>query len=115
MKKTFLLTDGKKDPQRILESIKHDIRKYIKREKRKPLPQGSNFWKINCKFGPNKESAVEIRFEDVMKNINKASEQNMDSIYIELIAEAGTMNFKKKQTTEAEDSEIHEDDIELEN
>jgi len=110
MKKTFLLTDNKKDPQRILDSIKHNIRKYIKREKRKELPEGSNFWKIDCKFGTTESNAIEIKFEDVMKNINKVSKDNLDSFYIELIAKAGIMNFKKKEKTEnivnAEDPEI---------
>ncbi len=118
MKKTFLLTDTKKDPQRVLDSIKHNIRKYIKREKRKDLPEGSNFWKINCKFGQSEESAVEIRFEDIMKNINEISQQNLESFYIELIAEAGTMNFKKKEkaeeAVESEDSEIVEEIREIE-
>ncbi len=106
MKKTFLLTDKKKDPQRVLDSIKNNIRKYIKREKRKPLPEDSNFWKINCKFGNTEETAVEIRFEDMMKHINEASEQNLESFYIELIAEASTMNFKKKEVVEKEEEGI---------
>jgi len=97
MKKTFLLTDTKKDSQRVLDSIKNNIRKYIKREKRKDLPEGSNFWEINCKFGNSKENALDIKFEDIMKNINEVSEQKLESFYIELIAEAGTMNFKKKE------------------
>lgn len=97
MKKTFLLTNPKKDPQRVLESIKSNIKKYIKREKRKELPEGSNFWKIDCKFGSNKEDAKEIRFEDIMKNINEASEQKLESFYIELNSIASNMNFKKKE------------------
>ena len=32
-----------------------------------------------------------------MKNINEVSEQKLESFYIELIVEAGTMNFKKKE------------------
>ncbi len=113
MKKTFLLTDAKKNPQRVLDSIKHNIRKYIKREKRKPLPEGSNFWKINCKFGQTQESAVEIRFEDMMKNINEASQLNLDSFYIELISEAGTMNFKKIESIKNEDKEKVQDETKL--
>ena len=110
MKKTFLLTDEKKDPQRVLDSIKNNIRKYIKREKRKPLPKDSNFWKINCKFGNTEENAIEIRFEDVMKSINEVSEQNLESFYIELIAEASTMNFKKKEKIEEiENNDMPED------
>ncbi|MCK5293360.1 MAG: hypothetical protein KAJ49_01815 [Arcobacteraceae bacterium] len=114
MKKKFLLTDEKKDSQRVLESIKHNIRKYIKREKRKDLPEGSNFWKINCKFGQSEESTVEIRFEDLMKNINEVSTQNLDSFYIELVSEAVTMDFKKKEEViELEESEINEDLIDI--
>jgi predicted extracellular nuclease len=97
LKKTFLLTDPKKDPQRVLEAIKSNIKKYIKREKRKELPEGSNFWKIDCKFGLNKEDAKEIRFEDIMKNINEVSEQKSQSFYIELNSTASNMNFKKKE------------------
>ena len=123
MKKKFLLKDEKKDPKRVLEAIKHKIRKYIKREKRKELPDGSNFWKINCKFGQDEQSAVEIRYEDLIKNINEASAQNLDSFYLELISEADRMDFKKKEkveeVTELEESETIEDDIkddiELEN
>jgi len=97
MKKTFLLTDAKKDPQRVLESIKSNIKKYIKRERRKELPDDTNFWKIDCKFGNTKETAQEIRFEDIMKNINEASQNKQDSFYIELTSTASTMNFKKKE------------------
>ncbi len=112
MKKIFLLTDPKKDPKRVLESIKHTIRKYIKREKRKELSEDSNFWKINCKFGATEESAIEIRFEDIMKNINSSSEQNLDSFYIELTSEAKTMKFKKKVKSKIiEDTDIIEDEI----
>lgn len=100
MKKKFLLTDERKDSQRVLESIKHNIRKYIKREKRKELPEGSNFWQINCKFGQNEESAIEIRFEDIMKNINESSMQNLESFYIELTSTAINMEFKKKAKEE---------------
>jgi len=100
LKKKFLLTDERKDSQRVLESIKHNIRKYIKREKRKELPEGSNFWQINCKFGQNEESAIEIRFEDIMKNINESSMQNLESFYIELTSTAINMEFKKKAKEE---------------
>jgi len=104
LKKTFLLTDKNKDPKRVLEAIKNTIKKYIKREKRKELPEGSNFWRIDCKFGENKELAVEIKFEDITKNINEISNKNLDSFYIELTSHASTMNFKKKEkTTEVED------------
>jgi len=115
LKKKFLLTDEKKDPQRVLDSIKHNIRKYIKREKRKELPEGTNFWKINCKFGKNEENLLEIRFEDIMKSINEASEQNLESFCIELTSQATKIEPKKKEEVVLEDeSELVSNDIEIE-
>jgi len=95
LKKTFLLTDPRKDSQRVLEAVKSNIKKYIKREKRKELPEGSNFWKIDCKFGTSKETAIEIRFEDIMKNINEVFDGGQDSFYIELTSSASNMKLKK--------------------
>jgi uncharacterized protein YqgV (UPF0045/DUF77 family) len=119
LKKTFLLTNSKKNPQRVLDSIKNNIRKYIKREKRKPLPDNSNFWNINCKFGQNKETAIEIKYEDIMKCINEASEQNLESFYIELSTTAGTMKFKKKiknkNSLDDNDIESNEEEVSVEN
>lgn len=99
MKKRFLLTDTKKAPQRVLEAIKNDIRKYIKREKRKPLPTGTNFWHIGCKFAKNENELVDIKFEDIMKHINEASQEKCESFLIELVATA-----LKKEQKEQEDA-----------
>ena len=43
MKKTFPLTQPKLHPDRVLDAVKHEIRKYLKRERRKPLPEGVEF------------------------------------------------------------------------
>ena len=44
MKKTFKLNIEGKNPARLLEATKHEIRKYVKRERRVPLPEGVDFW-----------------------------------------------------------------------
>ena len=95
MKKRFALTNTKKTPQRVLDGIKNDIRKYIKREKRKPLPEDTNFWKIDCKFAKNDDELLEIKFEDIIKNINMASEEKCESFMIELVATAVMKEAKK--------------------
>ena len=41
MKKTFQLAQEGKKPDRLLEATKHEIRKYIKRERRRALPYSS--------------------------------------------------------------------------
>ncbi len=98
MRKRFALRDTKKAPERVLEAIKNDIRKYIKREKRKPLPENTNFWRVDCRFAKNENELEDIKFEDIMKNINEASAQNCESFMIELIATA----IQKEQKTEIE-------------
>ena len=51
MKKIFKLTDEKKHEVRVLEAVKHDIRKYVKREKKKKLEDAKNtYWDFECKI-----------------------------------------------------------------
>ena len=58
MKKTFpFKVPGIADP-RVIESIKNDARKYVKRERRKTLPEGFDLWDFNCKVGPDSASAA---------------------------------------------------------
>ncbi len=109
MKKRFALTDTKKAPERVLEAIKNDIRKYIKREKRKPLPLDTNFWRIDCKFAKNDNELEAIKFEDIMKNINEASNEACESFMIELVATAVQKEPKEIQKTETQEENIKED------
>lgn len=88
MKKRFALTAQNKKPERVLESVKNEIRKYIKREKGKTLPDGADYWRIDCRFAKNEDEPQDIRFEDIIKNINEASQESCESFYIELIAHA---------------------------
>ena len=61
----------KKDRQ--VEAIKNEVRKYIKRERSKKLPEGFNYWSFDCKFGKTADEASEIRFVDITKSIDIAS------------------------------------------
>jgi len=55
MKKTFQLHVEGKHPERLLDAIKHEIRQYLKRERRKPLPAQMDFWDFDCRFGLSEE------------------------------------------------------------
>lgn len=89
MKKIFNLKDGNKNSQRQLDAIKHEIRKYIKREKRKPLPDGVDFWDLKCKFAMNDKEPQAIEFVDITKHIDEASRLDCDSFYMEIISTEG--------------------------
>ncbi len=88
MKKIYELTAVNKEAERVIEAIKNDIRKYIKREKRKTLPEGMNVWNIDCKFAQNDADPVRIQFQDITKCIDEAAELDCKSIYIELLSNA---------------------------
>ncbi len=89
MKKVFKLKEGNKNPQRQLDAIKHEIRKYIKREKRKPLPNDADFWDLKCKFAINDEEPKAIEFTEITMCIDEASKKDADSIYMEIISTIG--------------------------
>ena len=94
MKKAFQIDVSNKTRERQVDSIKNDIRKYIKREKSKKLPEGFNAWFFDCKFGQTKEDAKVINFADVIKSVDLAQSENYESFYIEIVARA---IFKEKK------------------
>ncbi|MDO6828493.1 DUF6172 family protein [Poseidonibacter sp. 1_MG-2023] len=106
MKKTFKLNVENKHPDRQVESIKHEIRKYIKREKKKPLPEGADFWKFECKFAKNSEEPKTIEFIDITKNIDEASNEKCETLYMEILSIEG----KREAKPELQDAETTEED-----
>lgn len=89
MKKTFPLLLPEQKPERVLDAIKHDLRKYLKREKRKPLPEGVDFWDFDCKVGKG-DAAPETKHPgDVEKAVEDASKEGCASVYVEILAKPG--------------------------
>lgn len=88
MKKTFKLEHPKIKVPRMVDSVKHDIRKFLKKERKKPLPSGAKYWSFNCKFGQLEESAIEINFSSLMQNIDDLVANNIMTIYVELTPKA---------------------------
>ena len=89
MKKTIALTHPKLQPARLTDAIKYDIKKYLNRERRKPLPMGTDYWTFDCRFGPSEPQAVKIFTSEINKHIDAALEQAMPEFYIEILARAG--------------------------
>lgn len=89
MKKTFTFNVENKTRERQLDSIKYEIRKYIKREKRKKLPDDVDYWKFECRFGQSAKEASAIEFLELTKHIEEAFNNNSDEFYIEIIATHG--------------------------
>ncbi|WP_432725578.1 DUF6172 family protein [Variovorax sp. W6] len=86
MRKTFQLQVEGKHPDRLLEAIKHEIRKYIKRERRRELPEGTDYWDFDCRFGASQESAAVIHLSAITGLIDGVAKEGGKQFYIEILA-----------------------------
>ena len=86
MKKTFLLQVEGKNPDRILEAVKHEVRKYARREGRKTLPEGFDYWDFDCKVGTSLEVAEAVSFAQVVPLMDAVAKAGAASCYVEVLA-----------------------------
>jgi hypothetical protein len=89
MKKTFNISHPKIKTARLFESVKHDIKKYLKRETNKVLPEGADYWDFDCKFGASEAEAKTIHVKEINKCIDNAETEGLTSFYIEVLAKQG--------------------------
>ncbi len=107
MKKVFKLTDEKKHPDRVLEAVKHEIRKYVKREKKKELPDSNlMYWDFDCKAGESAQKAEAVPFEELTKVIEEIKQNGAQEVYVEIIARAELKPPKASEDEEAPDTEL---------
>lgn len=102
MKKSFPLTSATHKPARVVEGIKADIRKYLKRERRKPLPEETDFWDFDCRAGKDEPAATTIHVSEITKPVDAAAANNWDAVYIEILAKPAKRTAKDKEVTEPE-------------
>ncbi len=86
MRKTFQLHVEGKHPDRHLEAVKHEIRKYLKRERRRELPEGADYWDFDCRFGASREAAEVVHLSAVIGLVDAAAKAGEKSFYLELLA-----------------------------
>jgi len=100
MKKTFPLTHPKTKPARLIDSVRRDVKRYIKRERNKELPEGVDFWDFDCKFGPTADDAETVHVAELAKRIDAVEAENLTSIYIEIIAKPANRSGISRPTSE---------------
>ena len=94
MKKIFPLHSETKKTERLVEGIKHEIRKYLKRERNKKLPEGAPFWIFECRVGENAESTKEVPLQELMSAIDLAYNEKWNECFVEIVAKPAK-NLKK--------------------
>ncbi|WP_339725462.1 DUF6172 family protein [uncultured Paraglaciecola sp.] len=92
MKKTFVLSHPKIKLPRLVDSIKHEVKKYLRRQRNKTLPDGADFWDFDCRFGADKDNAQAIHLGNVKQHIDEAEKNALPSFYLEILAKPGFKN-----------------------
>ncbi|MGL1958592.1 MAG: DUF6172 family protein [Colwellia sp.] len=105
MKKTFSLTHEKIKTPRLIDAIKHEVKKYIKRERKKQLPEGVDFWDFDCKYGHTEENAEVVHVSALNKSIDDAAQHKLASFYLEVLVKHGYRTAKPLTKDEDKDED----------
>lgn len=84
MKKTFSILSKNKQPARQVDAIKHEIKKYIARERRKDLPENFDFWDFKCLIGASETAATDVHLSQINTAIDELVAQGNESFYLAL-------------------------------
>jgi hypothetical protein len=97
MKKTFPFQIPGQDTSRVAEGIKQTIRKYLKRERRKALPEGVDFWDFDCRIGLGQQPPVLKHVAELISAIDQAAQSEVKEVYVEILAKPGVRTKKSNQ------------------
>ena len=102
MKKTFALHVEGLHPDRRLDAIKHEIRKYLRRERGKTLPEGMDYWDFDCRFAVPPSAPEPVALGDSMGLIDAAAAAHAGQFYLEILARAAKRPPRTHPTENAE-------------
>lgn len=94
MRKTFQLRPEGKHPDRVLEAVKHEVRKYITRERRRALPEGMDYWDFDCRFGTSQDVAEVAHLSALTGLMDLVAQSQGSQFYVEILARAAKRRAK---------------------
>ena len=87
MKKVFSLVSERHKPARLVEQIKSEVKKYLKRERNKSLPEDHDYWGFNCRSGQASDSVNVCHEKEIGKSIDHALAEGWETVYLEILVE----------------------------
>lgn len=84
----------------MVEAIKLELTKYVKREKRKTLPPEMNFWDFRCKVGSGSATASARLLPDVPKAVEAVAATGATEVYVEILASPGYREKRSRRSPE---------------
>ena len=88
MRKNYPLQVSGRHPDRVLDAIKHDVRKYLRRERRRELPPEAQLWDFDCKVGPTQNAAQEVATTALIAAIDSCARSGASQVYVQVLARA---------------------------
>jgi len=89
MKKTFPLQIEGRHPDRVLDALKHELHKYVRRERRRDLPAGVDYWDFDCRFGLSQDNAETVHLAQLNGRVDEAARNGATQVYVEILAKHG--------------------------
>lgn len=86
MKKLFPLHAPGRDDARVRDKIRQELNKYVRRERRKDLPEGFDAWEFACRVGPSEPSAEVRMLKEVGGVIDAVAAAGAKEVYVEIVA-----------------------------
>lgn len=112
MKRTFSLVHPKIKPARLVDSARHDVKKFVKKERSMPTGKDVQFWDFEVKFGRSEETAELIDFKSLNQHMDQLLSDDAEQMFIEIITVAGVLP-EPVEPEDAFDIEPEEIDDEL--
>lgn len=86
MKKTFPLQAPGKDDARVRDKVRHEVNKYVRRCRRKEVPEGFAQWEFVCQVGASAETAENKPLKDVAAAIDAVAAGGAAQVYLAIEA-----------------------------
>ncbi len=100
MKKTYPLIVEGKNADRVLEAVKHDIRKYFKRCRAAKLPADVDFWDFDCLVGADAASAVAAHPSSVVTQVDVVAKEGHASVFVAIEAKHGMRSYVPRENAD---------------
>jgi len=85
MKKTFPLQSPTREDARVRDKIRQEVNRDVRRQRRKPLPEGFERWEFNCRVGLSPETAEVRSLKEVGGAIEALAVTGATAVYVEIL------------------------------
>ncbi len=86
MKKTFPLQIPGRDDARVRDKIRQEVNRYVRRMRRKPVPEGFDLLEFHCRAGSSAAVAVPRALPELGAAIDAVAAAGATEVYLEITA-----------------------------